>query len=142
MTVNLTPADYIRRTRDLRHLVQQLRGDSLLAIDTESNSLYAYYEQRVSGAAFHARSATTSSIPWRWTTSARWVNCCADPATEIIFHAAEYDVITLKRDYGFTFANIFDTMLAARICGWPQTGLGNILVDQFDVRGRKEIPAR
>jgi len=57
----------------------------------------------------------------------------ADPAIETIFHAAEYDIISLKRDFGFGFANLFDTMLAARVCGWDKTGLGNILEEQFGV---------
>jgi ribonuclease D len=43
----------------------------------------------------------------------------------------------LKRDYGFQFVNLFDTMWAARILGWPRVGLGNILKDLFDVRTNK-----
>ena len=35
------------------------------------------------------------------------------PAQQKIFHASEYDIICLKRDYGFQFANLFDTMIAA-----------------------------
>ncbi len=35
----------IRRTADLRRLVDTLKSQPLLAIDTESNSLFAYYER-------------------------------------------------------------------------------------------------
>ena len=48
----------------------------------------------------------------------------ADPAIEKVFHAAEYDLICLKRDFGFHFANLFDTMVAARILGHPGAGVG------------------
>jgi ribonuclease D len=58
----------------------------------------------------------------------------ADPAIEIVFHAAEYDIITLKRDFGCTFNHIFDTMLAARICGWKKLGLGSILEELFNIQ--------
>ena len=48
----------------------------------------------------------------------------ADEGIEKVFHAAEYDLICLKRDFGFEFANIFDTMHAARILGRKNVGLG------------------
>src|SRR5690606_9675095 len=51
----------------------------------------------------------------------------ADPTIQKVFHAAEYDIVCLKRDYGFDFANIFDTMLAARICGHKSVGLNTLL---------------
>jgi ribonuclease D len=58
----------------------------------------------------------------------------ADPAVEKVFHACEYDVLSLKRDYGFTFENLFDTMVAARVLGWKQVGLGSILEEKFGVK--------
>jgi ribonuclease D len=63
----------------------------------------------------------------------------ADPVCQKIFHAAENDILGLKRDYEFTFANIFDTMLAARILGWPQAGLAGILAIRFDVHLNKSL---
>ena len=35
----------------------------------------------------------------------------------------------LKRDFDFDFHNLFDTMIAARICGYKQIGLGSLLND-------------
>ena len=58
----------------------------------------------------------------------------ADPAVEKIFHAAEYDIICLKRDYGMEFKTIFDTMQAARILGVREVGLGAILESEFGVK--------
>jgi ribonuclease D len=55
----------------------------------------------------------------------------ANPAIVKIFHAAEYDLICLKRDYHFAIQNVFDTMLAARILGYPAFGLGAILNTKF-----------
>ncbi|MGQ9786349.1 MAG: HRDC domain-containing protein, partial [Anaerolineae bacterium] len=45
----------------------------------------------------------------------------------------------LKRDYGFTFANIFDTMIAARILDWKRYGLAAILEERFGVRVDKRL---
>jgi ribonuclease D len=57
----------------------------------------------------------------------------ADPTVEKIFHAAENDILMLKRDFGFAFANVFDTMLAARILGWRQVSLAALLEQRFAV---------
>jgi ribonuclease D len=63
----------------------------------------------------------------------------ANPAIEKIFHAAEYDIMSLRRDYGFQFCNLFDSMLAARILGWPKYGLGDILAEHFKVAVNKQF---
>jgi ribonuclease D len=63
----------------------------------------------------------------------------ANPAIEKVFHAAEYDLICLKRDFGFAFNNLFDTMLAARILGRPGLGLGTMLEQEFGVQVDKRL---
>jgi len=50
-----------------------------------------------------------------------------------VFHAAEYDLICLRRDYGFEFANLFDTMIAAGILGREALGLNALLEAEFNV---------
>jgi ribonuclease D len=127
----------IQRTRDLRHLVDQLKSQSLLAVDTESNSLFAYNE-RVCLVQLSTREQDYIVDPLAVDDMSPLGTLLADPAIEIVFHAAEYDVITLKRDFDFAFANIFDTMLAARVCGWKRVGLGNILEELFAVRVDKK----
>jgi ribonuclease D len=42
--------------------------------------------------------------------------------------------MVMKRDFHFRFENIFDTMVAARILGWKQVGLGSILEGRFGVK--------
>ena len=55
-----------------------------------------------------------------------------------MFHAAEYDVVCMRRDYQFEFSNLFDTMSAARTLGWPQVGLADILATHFGVTMNKK----
>jgi len=57
----------------------------------------------------------------------------ANPAIEKIMHAGENDIRILKRDYGFTFRTLFDTMIAARILGYPRWGLADLLRNAFGV---------
>jgi len=60
-----------------------------------------------------------------------------NPEIEKVFHAAEYDVICLKRDFQFEFNNLFDTMIAARILGHNTLGLGAILKKNFGIQVNK-----
>ena len=57
----------------------------------------------------------------------------ANPTQRKIFHACEYDLICLKRDFHFEVNTLFDTMLAARILGKKLVGLGNLLQENFEI---------
>ncbi|MEK7274691.1 MAG: HRDC domain-containing protein, partial [Candidatus Desantisbacteria bacterium] len=63
----------------------------------------------------------------------------ADEKIEKIFHAIQYDILCIRRDYQFEFRNIFDTMAAARILGWKNVGLGNILQERFGIVLNKKM---
>ena len=62
----------------------------------------------------------------------------ADPAVELVIHAADYDVRCLKRDFAFTFTALFDTMLAAKLLGHAELGLAALVKAQFGVSLAKE----
>jgi ribonuclease D len=52
----------------------------------------------------------------------------ADPAIEIVLHAGRQDVAILRRAWGTSLTNIFDTQVAAGFAGsGAQTGYGNLL---------------
>ena len=50
-----------------------------------------------------------------------------------VFHAADYDIAVLARDFGFRLATLFDTMLACRFLGWTDFGLAAALHREFDL---------
>jgi ribonuclease D len=114
-------------------MMERLRREPQIAIDTEADSLYSYYEKVC---------LMQFSIPDQDyildTLSFRDIEplgeIFADMQIEKVFHACEYDILSLKRDFNFTFENIYDTMVAARILGWKHVGLGNILEERFGVK--------
>lgn len=122
------PALYIEHDKNLKQLVKKLRNEPLLAIDTESNSLYAYQE-RVCLVQLSTRTHDYIIDPLRIADMSPLGDLLADPKIEKIFHAAEYDLMCLKRDYEFTLVNLFDTMVAARICGVKTLGLNRLLAE-------------
>lgn len=132
-TPSITELPIITRPADLERLADVLQSEKILAVDTESNSLYAYREQ-VCLVQFSTSQADFLVDPLALENLSPLAGLFADPGIEKVFHAAEYDLICLKRDFGFEFANLFDTMIAARILGRKQVGLGSLLETEFGVR--------
>ncbi|MDH3943128.1 MAG: HRDC domain-containing protein [Anaerolineae bacterium] len=137
MTQLLDPI-YVKDERQFAEAMNALAKESLIAVDTESNSLYAYREQ-VCLIQFSTPSADYLIDPLAIEDISPLGSIFADVGVEKIFHAAEYDLLCLKRDFSFAFENIFDTMVAARICGIEKVGLGNMLQEMFGVHLEKRF---
>jgi ribonuclease D len=127
----------IDHQKEFSQMVQDIQLHSLLAVDTESNSLYVYREQvcllQFSTGEKDYLVDTLSSM-----NLSMLGPIFADEGIEKVFHAAEYDLICLKRDFGFEFNQIFDTMHAARILGRKNVGLASILESEFQINLQKK----
>jgi ribonuclease D len=128
----LPPAAYIDNNKDLRALVKQLSTEPLLALDTESNSMHAY-RGRVCLIQLSTRTHDYIVDPLVIEDMQPFGELLLNPDIEKIFHAAEYDLICMQRDFDFGIINVFDTMLAARVLGIPSVGLADMLRDHFGV---------
>lgn len=122
----------IQDNRHLNELVEHLLDQPILAVDTESNSLFAYQE-RVCLIQFSTPTDDILVDPLSLRDLSKLGEVFQNPNIRKVFHAAEYDLICLQRDFGFEFQNLFDTMIAARILGRPQVGLGALLEREFGV---------
>ncbi|MGC4115563.1 MAG: ribonuclease D [Myxococcales bacterium] len=127
---------FIDTEADFCALLGELSREPALAVDTESNSFHVYYE-RVCLIQLSTRSSDFVIDPFK--VDVRPLGrLIADPAVEVVLHAADYDIRSLKRDFGFTFAGLFDTMLAAKLLERPEVGLAALVRDQFGVKLAKE----
>jgi ribonuclease D len=141
------PAIWIDTTAGLETLRANLIGAAHVAVDTESDSLFSYFEKvcllqistRDADYVVDLLALSRSDDGANPRGVATLAPIFADERIEKIFHAAEYDILCLKRDYQFTFGSIFDTMIAARILGWKNVGLGNILQERFGVTLNKKF---
>lgn len=134
MTVEaLPPPVWVDTQNSLKHMVVDLSAQSRIAVDTESNSLHAYRE-RVCLIQFSTPKKDYVLDPLALDDLSLLAPIFASPNIEKIFHAAEYDLICLKRDFDFAFSNLFDTMQAARILGCKFVGLDNLLADRFNIK--------
>lgn len=127
----------IKKPKQLNQLIDQLRQEKCIAVDTESDSLYSYFEK--------VCLLQISTEGENYIIDPLVIDICAmgeifaSPDIEKIFHAAEFDILSLNRDYGFEFNNLFDTMIAAKILGWEKIGLGNILQKYYSVKSNKQF---
>lgn len=133
----LPPPTLIADEASLGRLVQELSRHPIVAVDTESNSLHAYRE-RVCLIQFSTPGDDFILDPIKVKDLQPLAPLFANPAQQKVFHAAEYDIICLRRDYQFDFRNLFDTMSGARSLGWPQVGLAAILETRFGVTMNKK----
>jgi ribonuclease D len=121
----------------LKAVAKELAAAKIIAVDTESNSLYAYQEQ-VCLIQFSTKEKDylidTLALD---DLSPLGPIFNSDKALKV-FHAAEYDLICLFRDYGFRFDFLFDTMIAARILGYQKVGYGSLVEKYFGVEMNKK----
>lgn len=136
MSFDLPKPVLVRKPNILQQVANILYQEPIVAVDTEANSLYAYQEQ-VCLIQFSTRDKDYLVDPLALNDLSPLAPLFASHKTEKIFHAAEYDLIVLDRDFGFEFNNLFDTMLAARILGWKKVGLASILQSQFGIKPNK-----
>ncbi len=131
-----TPYRTIVTPQELRGMVQRLRTEPRVAVDTESNSLYAYPE-RVCLIQLSIPQADYLVDTLALDKLEPLGQIMADRRIEKIFHAAEYDLIGLDRDFGIRVHNLFDTRVALRTLGRQRTGLGHVLEEEFGVKVNK-----
>jgi ribonuclease D len=97
-----------------------------LAIDIEADSLYHYFE-KVCLIQISSDSDTYILDPLAVDQIGDLAPLMSNPSVEKVFHAAGYDVFCLRRDFGFAFANIFDTHVAAQLLGYEFLGLSPLM---------------
>lgn len=111
----------------LEAFLPTLRSAPWLALDTEADSLHAYPE-KVCLIQISTPDSDVVVDPLAAINLAPLFEALLKH--EIIFHAADYDLRLLRKHHHFIPTTIFDTMLAARLLGERQFGLGS-LVEKF-----------
>jgi ribonuclease D len=138
MSQPLSPPVWVATQTDLNALVKDLSSQTSVAVDTESNSLHAYHEQ-VCLIQFSTPETDYLVDPLALDDISSMGKIFTSPEIEKIFHAAEYDLICLKRDFDFSVTNIFDTRWAVRILGYARDGLDGLLKEKFGVQVNKKF---
>jgi len=118
---------------ELDRLLQQLSQEPLLAVDTEAASFHRFRD-RVYLLQLSSRHETAIVDPLAVSNLDSFGAVLADPAIEIVFHDADYDLRLLSQEYGFRATNLFDTRIAAQLLNEPGVGLAALLEKYLGVR--------
>ena len=130
----------IETVSDLDALAHELLSEPVLAVDTEADSFYHYFD-KVCLIQIGTKDRTFLIDPLAMSGStdlAPLGPVFASEKVRKIFHAAEYDLYVLKRECRFRFANLFDTMISAQLLGYSSIGLAGLCERHFGIKLPKD----
>jgi ribonuclease D len=136
----LADFEIIDRQSDLKALARDLLKEDVIGVDTEADSFYHYFDKTCL-VQIATRKNKYLIDPLALGGPAKLAPLgpvFASPKVRIIFHAAEYDIFVLKRDCGFRFSNLFDTMMSAQLLGYPAVGLAALIQHHFGIKVPKD----
>jgi len=133
--MSLTTFEIITQKSELEQLAKKLLREDVVAFDTEADSFYHYFD-KVCLVQIATRKECWLVDPLGIDGSemlAALAPVFSSPKVRVLFHAAEYDIYVLKRECGFEFTNLFDTMVCAQLLGYPAIGLAALVERHFGV---------
>jgi ribonuclease D len=136
----LADFEIIEHLRDLEALARDLAREEVIAVDTEADSFYHYFDKTCL-VQIATRKDCYLIDPLALGGPAELAPLApvfASPKVRKIFHAAEYDIFVLKRDCGFKFKNLYDTMVSAQLLGYPAIGLAALIEHHFGLTVPKD----
>ena len=116
----------------LAEVVDHLSRAPQVAVDIESNGFFRYHERvclvqlAIDGTAFLVDPLAINELGMLG-------HLLEDRSVEKIFHATDYDLRSLDRDWGFRVNRLFDTCFAAALVGSEQLGLQSVVKEQVGV---------
>lgn len=129
--------ELINSSAGLEDLRTRLEAAPVVAVDSEMDSFYSYHEKiclvqfSTEGADYLVDALSLDLAPL--------AQVFEDPSRITVFHAGENDIPYFRHQFGFGFARLFDTYLAARVLGYPQCGLASLLEKHFEIKLDKKF---
>jgi ribonuclease D len=124
---------YLDTAAAVEQFTTEIAGVSEIALDTEGASFHRFID-RIYLLQLSTRERHAVIDPLPIGAPAGLGALLENPAVEVVFHDADYDVRLLQQDYGWQIRNIFDTRIAAQLLGYTAFGLAALLERFFDVK--------
>jgi ribonuclease D len=121
-----TPLVMVEDNEALVAAVEAMRGAPVIGVDTEADSFHSYQEKVC---LVQLSDLKTDYIvdPLQVSDMSPLGPIMADPNTVKVLHGADYDIVSLRRDFGYKFDNVFDTMISAQFLGFDGVGLADLI---------------
>ena len=133
------PADtrLVERPDQLQEFLQVAADAPSLAVDTEAASFHRHLD-RIYLIQVSTRTQTAIIDPLGVEDLSRFGELLSDPAREVVFHDADYDLRLFDLQYRFRPNQIFDTRIAAQFVNEPGIGLAALLEKYLGVKADKK----
>ncbi|MEZ4601333.1 MAG: HRDC domain-containing protein [Syntrophotaleaceae bacterium] len=105
---------------------ERLQQEIVIAVDLEADSLHSY-QDKVCLLQFSTPAETVLVDPLKASDLSPFAPALSDPSIRKIFHAADYDIRCLYRDFRLEIRGLFDTMIASQLLGEEKIGLADML---------------
>ena len=125
------PYVYVDNDVKMQQLIENMSASDSIAIDTEADSLYHYY-QKVCLIQLSFSGQNYIVDPLSDIKTAKFLTLLSHKS--LILHDAAYDLRMMKSSFGFEVNGpVFDTMVAAQLVGCHNLGLSSLLAEFFGV---------
>ena len=129
---------YIDSAAKLNKITKALVQRKTVAVDLEADSMH-HYKEKICLIQIATRKTCIVIDPLQIRDLSPLNVLFESPDIQKVFHGADYDVRSLYRDYDIQIQNLFDTELACRFLGVPETGLDAVLYNRFNVQLNKRF---
>jgi ribonuclease D len=126
-------ATYLDTDAAVERFLSTIRKSAILALDTEGASFHRFVD-RIYLLQLSTREHHAVIDPLPIAAPGLLGEIVQDPAIEIVFHDADYDLRLLRQDYGWQIRNVFDTRIAAQLLGIKAFGLAALLERSFGLK--------
>ncbi len=123
---------YVDTPASLQEAADSLADATVIGVDTEADSFFSYTEKvclvQITG---NERDFIIDPLGVKDLSPLGPI--MEDRGVVKVFHGADYDVVSLKRDFGFRIHNLFDTMIASQAVGVERFSLADLVEGEFGV---------
>jgi len=137
MEGNKISFEWIETLPRLEGVARILGRAKMIGVDLEADSLYHYFE-KVCLIQMATESASYIIDPLALRDLSVLHPVFSNPSIRKVFHAADYDIRSLYRDFRLEVENLVDTQLACKVLGLRESGLESLLRSRFDVELNKK----
>jgi ribonuclease D len=120
------PVPILTATEEIGRFAADLNREAVIAVDMEADSLHSYRE-KVCLLQFSTPLGTVLVDPLSGADLSALGPVLGRKAIRKIFHAADYDIRCLHRDFSWEIRGLFDTMIASQLLGEEKVGLADLL---------------
>lgn len=131
----------IQTISELNEFAKTLETEQAVGVDVEADSMF-HFRERVCLIQMQTSRSCAIIDPLAVHDLSALKPMFSNPDIRKVFHGADFDVRSLYRDFGIEIVNLFDTQLASRFLGEPETSLEAMIHKRFGVMLDKKYQKR